>query len=270
MDVLIGTVGPPLLLTIDDGERLGLARCEVPGFLRLPNNWVPFPFRRATVRVSLPDTQGGGAWIPAAVPTGSRKQMADLSRGRDFDWFQPFGGIWDMDPWASRKKSLQGRWVLFGVDRPLGDGDTAEQALLAGEGKAPEAYHRFLTRLPRGGEAVYDDAAFSEKATVALNGEEVEVRRDPKRADDIYLADEATAARLRLELADEARCTFVMRGGTRLHAHAGAAWKGAKPAPGATGKLAWVVYPLPAGDTVWYCEPPAPPSILPDGPAMDR
>ena len=207
--------------------------------------------------------------ISAAVPTGTRRQMADLSRGRDFDWFQEFGGVWNMDPWASRKKALAGKWVLFGVDRPLGDGDTAEQALLAGEGKAPEAYHRFLVRLPRGEEAVYEDAAFSEKARVVLNGEEVEVRRDRKRADDLYLADEATAERLRLERADEARCTFVVRGGVRLHAHAGAAWIGKKPAVGETGKLAWVVHPLPAGDKVWYCEPPAPPLILPDGPAMD-
>jgi len=266
MDVLVNTVGPPLLLTLDDAEQLRLARFEVPGALK--SSWIPFPFRRAVVRVSLPGKEG--TWIVAAVPTGTRKQLAELSAGRDFGYFEEQGGIWAMDRWAAKRRSLEGRWALVGVDRLLGEGATAEEAFLAGEGKAPEAYHRFLTRLPRTGEVVHEESAFTETAKVVLNGTEVEVRRDPQRLDGPFLADEATAASLRLETAEDAHCQVLLRAGTRIPARAGAAWLGRKPATGARGRLTWVVTPLPAGENVWWCEPPPPLPALPVPPGTGK
>jgi hypothetical protein len=265
MDVLVGTVGPPLLLTLGDAEHLHLERFEVPGALK--SSWIPFPFRRAVVRVSLPGKEG--AWIVAAVPTGTRKQLVDLSAGRDFGYFQDVG-VWAMDRWAAKRRSLEGRWALVGVDRLLGEGATAEEALLAGEGKAPEAYHRFLTRLPRTGEVAHEESAFTETAKVVLNGTEVKVRRDPQRPDGPFLAGEATAASLLLETAEDARCQVLLRAGKRLPARAGAAWLGGKPAAEARGRVTWVVTPLPAGEKVWWCEPPSRLPVLPVPPGSGK
>ena len=264
LDVLIGTVGPPLMLTPDDFERLGLARFEVPGTLTV----FGMPCRRAVVRVALPGFDAE-ATIVACAPSVPRKQLVESSRWRDIGWFEDRFGVWAMDPWASNRKALEGRWALIGVDRLLGDGDSPEAALLAGEGKASEAYHRFLTRMPRAEERVYDESKFSKPSKVTLNGLELSLRRATIDGAEEFLADEATAQRLHLELAEEARCAFVLRDGKRIDAHVGAAWLGKRPTAAEHGgaKIAWVVYALPSGEKVGYCEPPP---ALPDLPAPTK
>ena len=269
LDVFIGTVGPALVLTPDDFDRLGLARSEVPGTLTVKTMMGGFqvPCRRATVRVAI---AGGDAQaiLVAAVPTVPRAQLVDFGRWRDFDFFQGVEkgfGVWPMMPEAH----LTG-WVLFGCDRVLGHGDTAADALALGNAEAPEAYHRALTKMPRGGEVVYDAAAFTEVATPTLDGERVTVRRSKTHGDDVYLSDEKTADRLRLELAEDMRCVFVLEGGKRMPARAGAAWRGGRrvgvPASPDPVPLSWVVYPLPAGKSVGWCEPAPPLPPLPGGP----
>lgn len=263
LDVFIGTVGPPLVLTPGDFDRLGLARYEVPGTITVGG----IPCRRATIHVEVPGIEGS-ATLTVVVPTVSHDRLVDLGRGRDFDFFQGIEmgfGIWAMMPEAR----IEG-WVLFGVDRVLGQGETAVEALAKGEGKAPEAYHRFLCRMPRGGKVEYDAAAFTEEETRILNGERVEVRRSKRYGDDILLGSRADADRLGLHLAEDARCFFVMQDGKRLHARCGAAWAGNRrlgespPTDAETLQLVWVVYPLPEGETVWFCEPLPPMPALPE------
>jgi hypothetical protein len=249
MDVLVGTVGPPLLVTLDDAARLNLSRYEVPGTLTA--SWLPFGFRRATVRVSQPKHEGG-AWLSAAVPMGTRAQLVELTRGRDSGYFEDRFGVWAMDPWAAKRRSLTGKWALVGVDRLLAEGATAEEALLAGEGKAPEAYMRYLTQMPIPGEMLLAEDLFTEKVKQVLNGLAVEVRRAVK--EDVLLTDAATAARLRLELAEAMRCVFLLRNGEKIPARMGAAWTPPQ-GPGKTARLMWLVYALPAGETVWHCKP---------------
>jgi hypothetical protein len=260
MDVFLGTVGPPLMLTLDDAERLALGRYEVPGMLT--TSWIPFGFRRVTVHVSVP-RGAGGAWIAACVPTGTRAQMVELSRGRDIGWFEDQFGIWSMDPWAAKRRSLAGRWALIGVDRLLAEGATAEEALTNGAGKAPEAYMRYLAKLPLEGELALEGESFSEQTVLRVGGRAVPVRRDPSRDDGVFLGTLEQAEPLRLELAEAGRCVFVLEGGIRRHARMGAVWLDADT-PGATpSKVAWIAYALPEGETVWHCTPPPELPVLP-------
>ena len=97
--------------------------------------------------------------------------------------------------------------------------EVAGEALEAGEGKADEAYHRYLVKLPRGAPLSYDRAAFTEKAALVLNGERAEVLAAPKAYPDVFLADPATAARLRLELAEEGREVALVDGPRRTRAY---------------------------------------------------
>jgi hypothetical protein len=253
MDVFLGSVGPPLMLTLDDAERLSLSRHEVPG--ALTTEWIPFGFRRVTVHVSVP-RGAGGAWIAACYPTGTRAQMVDLSRGRDFGWFEDRFGIWSMDPWAAKRRSLAGRWALIGVDRLLAEGATAEEALTNGAGKAPEAYMRYLAKLPLEGELVLEGESFSERTALRVGGKPIPVRRDPSRDDGVVLGTPEQAETLGLALAEAARCVFVVEGGVRRHARMGAVWLDPDVPGAAPSRVAWIAYALPEGQKVWHCEPP--------------
>jgi hypothetical protein len=139
-----------------------------------------------------------------------------------------------------------------GVDRLLAEGATAEEALLAGEGKAPEAYMRYLTQMPVPGEMLLSEDLFTEKVKQVLNGLAVDVRRAVK--EDVLLTDAATASRLRLELAEAMRCVFLLRNGEKIPARMGAAWTPPQ-GPAKAARVVWLVYAVPAGETVWHCKP---------------
>ena len=179
------------------------------------------------------------------MPKVSRARLAELARARDAGFLGEWSSIWE-----PVRAAQDGKWVLFGVDRVLGAADTAAAALAAGEGKAPEAQHRLLVKLPLGEPLSYDRASFTTEATLTLGGETVKVRTSAKDPD-VVLADAETASRLRLELAEEGREVALLEGTDKKVARAGAVWRGtarlgAAPASGLGPKdLVWVVYPAP-------------------------
>ena len=241
LDVFAGSVGPDLLVTPEDAERMSLARAEVPGTLTIGRE---LACRRVLLHVGIEGLAADG-WLVGAVPKVSRARLAELARARDAG----FLGEWS-STWEPVRNAQDGKWVLFGVDRVLGAGDTPAAALAAGEGVAPEAQHRLLVKLPLGEPVSYDRASFTTEATLTLGGETVKVRTSVKDPD-VVLADADTAARLRLELAEEGREVALLDGTEKKAARAGAAWRGtarlgAAPAPGLGPKdLVWVVYPVP-------------------------
>lgn len=229
LNVLPNTVGPELVLTPQDHDRLRLARFEVPGMMQIETAFgVVVPCRRVLVRISVPGFDGRGYRI-ASVPICPRGVLVDLSRARAAIslWAGSLSGKKLSDRW-------KGKWVLIGVDQVLGAGTTPEQALRDVKGKVDFAYHRFLVRIPRGEPLVLDRSDFMEERRVRLNGLKVTVRAGKEHGP--FLVSRESAKPLHLELAEEGR-EVRFKGEETGYVQAGHAWLGD---PGAT-RLALVV-----------------------------
>jgi len=209
LEVFQGTVGPPLVLTADDWERLGLARFEVPGTLSVKG----MRCRRGIVRAGYEGIDGEAVLL-ACASVEPREKHVRLARSRDAFWNWG-GSLADEHVRAGRR----GLWILFGCDRVLGEGATPEAALRAGEGRTDFAYHRYLVRIPRGKPLGFDEETFGEVVRVDLNGERVRARAAAPEGP--FLVPEETARRLRLEMAEEGREVRLDGEATR----AGYAWR---------------------------------------------
>lgn len=242
LDAYLATDGPDLVITPEDYERLGLVRFEVPGKVLIGRF---AEGRRVLVRVGV-EGLAGDAWLVATVPTVSKLRLAELARTRDADFLSD-----DVDLWDDSKKSLAGSWVLFGVDRVLGSGPDASAALVAGEGKAPEAVHRSLVKLPRGEPLVFKREAFAKEESLVLGGEKVTARGGGEAHPGVYLVDVPTAASLRADLAEEGREVLLQEGAESKPARLAAVWKGpsrlgtAPASPLDPSLLVWVLWPAP-------------------------
>jgi hypothetical protein len=247
LDVFLGTVGPPLMLTPDDWQRLGLARWEIPG----THTVMGLPCLRARVRVSFPGLEGD-AELVASCPEFGRERLVEFARhrGRFWEW----GGTLSQLVTSGR----DGKWIVFGVDRVLGEGATAVEALEAADGAAREAYHRFVVRLPRGDALRVDEAWFqADESVIDLNGVETAVRHPAQRVSEapvdrlrereiggaasvVLLAGETAARRARIHEFESARDVLLVRGGAEHAARAGYAWRGGGKVP----TLVLAVYPV--------------------------
>jgi hypothetical protein len=142
-EVFLGSVGPTLMLTPQDDERLDLARWEVPGRHVVAGVLC----RRVLVRVAVPGL-AGAALVVAAVPDVAYERLVAMARSRNRFW-----------EWSeSLKSSLglptandpRGTWVVFGNDRILGRGKSAEEAIGdADTGRAKGRLVRSLTSVRR-------------------------------------------------------------------------------------------------------------------------
>ena len=139
LELFPGSVGPALVLTKHDYDRMGLARYEVPGTHKV--GWIDCT--RVLVRVSLAE---GDRVVPvvAAVSREPEEKMRTLARERHRFW------TWGGNLAQMATAGHDGKWLLFANDRVLGVGDTLEAALRAGETATDFAYQRFLVKLPRG------------------------------------------------------------------------------------------------------------------------
>ena len=149
-DVLVGGVGPPLMLMPEDWTALSLARSEVPGTMTV----LGLPCRMANVDVLIRDLGATGRVI-AACPAAPRETLIALARERDAFW------NWGGDLGAKATAGHEGRWIVFAADRVIADGATPGEALRAAEGKPDGAYHRFVLPVPRGAPITYDAARFT-------------------------------------------------------------------------------------------------------------
>jgi len=228
LDVLPNSVGPPLVLPLEDFARLGLARWEVPGTTTV----FGIDCRRARVVFSVPGFEGEASLI-ACAPTCPREKLVGFARHRDAFW--QWGGN------LAREHVVKGReglWILFGVDRVLGQGKTPEEALLAGKGQADFAYHRYLVKLPRGKPLRLRGFDFAPPDRVTLNGVELTAERDDEGR---FRVDGEIAAKLGLEMAEEGREIVLVPPpglGEERPARGGYAWLGKRE----SGKLVLVVW----------------------------
>jgi hypothetical protein len=180
VEVLVGTVGPELMLTPYDALRLHLARWEVPGTQSFFGG--KLPCRRALVRVSVPGLPGD-AVLTAAVPAVDRETLIAMQAGRDRFWQWGGGGPISKMP---LEDVPDGDWIVFGNDRVLGHGPTPEAAVQAADANPEFTYHRFCLRVPvdlpppyiavgtQRPEPIAFDLRKFVKATGTLNGRRVE------------------------------------------------------------------------------------------------
>ena len=138
LELFLGTVGPPLVLTRADHERMGLARFEVPGTHKL---LLVTKCDRVLVQVAI-DESDTPRTVIAAVSRESDTTMIGLARSRHRFW--DWGGSLSEAATAPHDRG----WILFGNDRVLGAGSSPEQAVKDGEGATDFAYHRYLVRMP--------------------------------------------------------------------------------------------------------------------------
>ncbi len=206
-EVFFGTVGPTMMLTPQDHRRLGLARFEIPGTVKVGDFGTA---RRALVRVRIPELEAD-ATVSALVPAVPYKALVDFARWRN-SWWQwgesiqpefpemlPFRG--SAGPPVPAPGEL---WILFGRDRILASGDSPSAALAGAASLGDVDYHRFLMRIPREQGVTLREVDF-EKAprSLDLNGA-AHPGRPSKPGGPILVTAEVGRA-LRLELAEDPR-----------------------------------------------------------------
>lgn len=137
LELFLGSVGPPLVLTRADHERMGLARFEVPGTHKL----LMMNCDRVLVQVAI-DASDTPRPVIAAVSREREATMVGLARSRHRFW--DWGGSLSTIATAPHTNG----WVLFGNDRVLGAGATPEEAAQAGQSATDFAYHSYLLEIP--------------------------------------------------------------------------------------------------------------------------
>lgn len=206
-EVFFGTVGPTMMLTPQDHRRLGLARFEIPGSVKLGGFGTA---RRVLVRVRVAAVEAD-ATVAALVPEVPYGTLVAFARGRN-SWWQWGESIQPEMPETLPFRGNAGppvpapgeAWILFGRDRILASGDSPAAAL-AGAAKLEDVdYHRFLMRVPREQGVTLREVDF-EKAprSLDLNGA-AHPGRPSKSGGPILVTAEVGRA-LRLELAEDPR-----------------------------------------------------------------
>ena len=148
-EVFIGSVGPDLMLTPQDATELRLARWEVPGTVTVGG----VPCRRVRVTASVPAVGASGS-VVACVPDVPMETLVEASRARHrfWEWSEGLRAdlALDREPLGSPLVEIgrHERWIVFGNDRVLGRGTTAQEALDAAHAFRDVVYHRYVTRWP--------------------------------------------------------------------------------------------------------------------------
>ncbi len=244
-EVFFGTVGPTMMLTPQDHQRLGLARFEIPGTAKVAAFGSA---RRALVRVRIPELEAD-ATIPALVPAMPYETLVGFARWRN-SWWQWGESIQPKLPETAPFPGSAGppvpppreAWILFGRDRILASGDSPSAALAAAATLEDVDYHRFLMRIPREGGLTLREADFEkEPRSLDLNGGAHPGR--PSKAGGPILVTAEVGRALRLELAEDPRDLRLDRD----------AKPGAPNTCGLRGGYAWLREPAP-GDPRRFVE----------------
>jgi|GEM_PF-7008793 len=207
-EVFFGTVGPTLMLTPQDHRRLGLARFEVPGTVKVGEFG---PARRVLVRVSIPEVEAD-ATIEALVPTMPYETLVGFARWRN-SWWRWAESIQPKMPATIPALGTPGHpapateaetWILFGRDRILASGDSPSAALAGDSALEDVDYHRFLMRVPFEKTLTLREVDFArEPRGVDLNGA-IHPARTSTPTGPLMVTPEVGRA-LHLELAEDAR-----------------------------------------------------------------
>ncbi len=170
VEVLLGAVGPALMLTPEDDARLGLSRWEVPGTETVGD----VPCRRALVRVSVPGLDGV-ATVVAAVPDAPRETLVAKARERHRFWEWSEAQRKALDLGEDVVPTGEPRWLVFGNDRVLGVGSSAETALAEASAYRDVIYHRYVTPWPRPADSAVEPV-FGLDAILDVGGVRAEAR----------------------------------------------------------------------------------------------
>ena len=206
-EVFFGTVGPTMMLTPQDHRRLGLARFEIPGTVKVGEFGSA---RRALVRVRIPELEAD-ATIPALVPAMPYEALVGFARWRN-SWWQWGESIQPKLPETAPFRGSAGppvpapreAWILFGRDRILASGDSPSAALAGAASLGDVDYHRFLMRIPREERLTLREVDFAkEPRDVDLNGAKHPAR--PSTPGGPLLVTPEVGRALRLELAEDPR-----------------------------------------------------------------
>ena len=204
-EVLLDTVGPALVVTPEDAHALGLERFEVPGRTTIAG----IPCRRGLVAASMSGLPGESSLV-ASWPAAPRDALVERARRRGRLW------TWTREDSARALAGVgKDAWIVFGCDRVLGRGVTAEAALEDADAATDVAYHRYLLRLDGGvarpGARTVDVRSLSARRVV-LAGRPVEARvggSDPV----VALVSEDVAASLPLATAESPDEVRLVDGG---------------------------------------------------------
>lgn len=169
-EVLLGTVGPTLALAPADDERLGLARWEVPGTEIVGG----VPCRRVLVRVSIPELEIVST-VVAAVPDVAPERLVAQARERGAFWRWTEGLPTLLDFGNALVPAGKPRWLVFGNDRVLGVGSSAETALAEASAYRDVIYHRYVTPWPRPADSAVEHV-FGLDAILDVGGVRAEAR----------------------------------------------------------------------------------------------
>ena len=221
LELFLGSVGPPLVLTRADYERLNLARFEVPG----THTMMDVPCTRVVVTAGITE-QDTARPVIAAVSRAPDEQMIDFARWRHRFW--DWGGGLGAQAIAPHSQG----WIVFGNDRVLGAGATAEAAVRAAKGATDFAYHRYLVALPLATDPVPLEVAPAGKEpvrAVPMEGPLGSLGRPSAllaRGDEVLpTVNEATAQRAGLQLLECPRPYTVSVRGMSYTARAAFAWR---------------------------------------------
>jgi len=163
-ELWLGSVGPTLMLTPEDGARLSLARWEVPGVETV----MGVPCRRVLVRVALVGLPGD-ATVVGAVPDVPYERLVALSRSRHSFWQWPdsLRGMLDLPG----EGDARGQWLVFGNDRVLGRGPTPETAVTDADDRMKDVvYQRWVVRWPMLQATTVARPQFEEPVVLAFGG----------------------------------------------------------------------------------------------------
>ena len=208
-------LAPDIVLTPEDWDALGLARFEIPGEMPMFGGVLEagrdLRVRKAHASVSLPGATSTTGHVVAACPMFSREGLVAVTRAYDRFWD-------DESRSAVATQGRKGKWVVYALDRVLGEGDSVEAALAAANRSPVQTYHRFVLQLPRGEPLRFRLDNFGEprKATFGtvygVSGREVKGGSEtPYR---VLLVTPEDAARLCLEQTEEGR-DIVLSGAKR-------------------------------------------------------
>lgn len=257
MEVFLGSLGPPLMLTPEDVQRLELWRSEIPGEV---SYWEGGRCRQGLVQISVAGWNEP-ADVVALWPLESHDVLVERARGRHRFWYWGgdlprlalgIGAAWPNTP----------AFLLFGRDRVLAR--AASQADLLAWLAADEDvnWHAFVLEEPAAQRIAERLVLSTEVASAAPHdlvvsdrergGHERTVRARGVGPTGPFLLDAAVGPHLGLERAEEAR-EVILRAedGSEVTLRGGYAWVRPAVGSGAVPQVALLAYPLPPA-------PPAP------------